>query len=238
MAGIDRIGAYTPNDNGTVTRRVQDADASRDDSGFRLLSEEAGGVIYEPGQERTEPPKTMAQIREETAREEAAAARANLHARFDGPGVAVELSTDGVEASEKPAQQSIVSIFRDAWRAIVDFFVGIWNGGDAQTGTVAGTGSEAGETESISTEASAAAADTVSPAPAGTAADTSGAAQTGTLRGNSAEDIAAFMADYGGRHLAKNSDLLTQYDRTGHIVDVDPTDRRRILQGEGRVRRF
>lgn len=232
MAGIDRIGAYTPNDNGAVTRRVQDADASKDDSGFRLLSEEAGGVIYEP-EERTEAPRTLAQIREETAREEAAAARANLHARFDGPGVAVELSTDGVEASGKPAQQSIGSIFRDAWRAIVDFFMGIWNGGDEKPAGAAPA--DASPADAVQGDEPATDDPAVSALTAQADAPESSRSTAGP---GTAEEIAAFMADYGGRHLAKNSDLLNRYDRTGHIVDVDPTDRRRILQGEGRVRRY
>ena len=206
MAGIDRINGTTPYDKNTISRRVQDADASKDDSGFRLLSDEAEGVIYEPGKAPSEETKTIAQIREEIAREEKEAARANLHSRFDGPGVAVELSTDGVQLHEKPAEQSITDIFRDTWRSIVNFFLSIWNGGNEETGKGAGTeASDAGARRSSA---------------------------------NRMDDVSAFLADYGGRHLAKNSDLLTQYDRTGHIVNVDPSDRRRILQGEGHVRRY
>lgn len=206
MAGIDRINGTTPYDKNTISRRVQDADASKDDSGFRLLSDEAEGVIYEPGKAPSEETKTIAQIREEIAREEKEAARANLHSRFDGPGVAVELSTDGVQLHEKPAEQSITDIFRDTWRSIVNFFLSIWNGGNEET--------EKG---------------------AGTEASDAGARRSSA---NRMDDVSAFLADYGGRHLAKNSDLLTQYDRTGHIVNVDPSDRRRILQGEGHVRRY
>lgn len=206
MAGIDRINGTTPYDNKTINRKVQDTDGSKDDSGFRLLSEEAEGVIYEPGRAPADETKTIAQVREEIAREERAAAQANLHSRFDGPGVEVELSTDGVQLQEKPAQQSIGSIFRDALRAVADFFLSIWNGGSESAGSEAAA--TADEARPIST------------------------------RTNSPEDIASFMSNYGGRRLAKNSDLLTQYDRTGHIVDVDPSDRRRILQGEGRVRRY
>gem|GEM_PF-2726023 len=213
MAGIDRINGTTPYDKNTISRRVQDADASKDDSGFRLLSDEAEGVIYEPGKAPSEETKTIAQIREEIAREEKEAARANLHSRFDGPGVAVELSTDGVQLHEKPAEQSITDIFRDTWRSIVNFFLSIWNGGNEEAEKGAGT------------EASG----------AGTVASGAGARSSSA---NRMDDVSAFLADYGGRHLAKNSDLLTQYDRTGHIVNVDPSDRRRILQGERHVRRY
>ncbi len=248
MAGIDRINGTTPYDKNTISRRVQDADASKDDSGFRLLSDEAEGVIYEPGKAPSEETKTIAQIREEIAREEKEAARANLHSRFDGPGVAVELSTDGVQLHEKPAEQSITDIFRDTWRSIVNFFLSIWNGGNEEAAKGAGTeasgagtaapGAEATEsTESAQT----AGIDASTTESTRTAADTAGSMTAAGARRSSAnrmDDVSAFLADYGGRHLAKNSDLLTQYDRTGHIVNVDPSDRRRILQGEGRVRRY
>ncbi|MBQ9332897.1 MAG: hypothetical protein IJS12_01005 [Lachnospiraceae bacterium] len=248
MAGIDRINGTTPYDNNTISRRVQDADASKDDSGFRLLSEEAEGVIYEPGRAPTEETKTIAQIREEIAQEEKEAARANLHSRFDGPGVAVELSTDGVQRQEKPAEQSIADIFRDTWRSIVNFFLSIWNGGNEEAEKGAGTeasgagtaapGAEATEsTESAQT----AGIDASTTESTRTAADTAGSMTAAGATRSSADkmdDVSAFLVDYGGRRLAKNSDLLTQYDRTGHIVDVAPTDRRRILQGEGRVRRY
>lgn len=49
-------------------------------------------------------------------------------------------------------------------------------------------------------------------------------------RGNQAE-IENFLSDNGRRHLVKNSDLLTQYDKTGMIVGVDRTDKDLILHG-------
>ena len=206
MAVIDRIGSTTPVDTVNTNRRVQEA-GSGESADFRPLLDESEGVRYEPGGPPEPEAKTIAQVREEIAREEAAAAKANLHTRFDGPGVAVELSTDGVEAYEAPPkEQSIGAIFKDAWKAIVGFFLSIWNGGGEKTA------------ENTATEAevqTAAARDTDTP-----------------------EDIAAFLVDYGGRHLAKNSDLLTQYDRRGHIISMDASDRRKILQGEGKVRRY
>lgn len=235
MAGIDRINGTTPYDNKTINRKVQDTDGSKDDSGFRLLSEEAEGVIYEPGRAPADETKTIAQVREEIAREERAAAQANLHSRFDGPGVEVELSTDGVQLQEKPAQQSIGSIFRDALRAVADFFLSIWNGGSESARSEAAAtadDSDAGETYA------GAVTEAADSEQAFTSQTDTDEARPISTRTNSPEDIASFMSNYGGRRLAKNSDLLTQYDRTGHIVDVDPSDRRRILQGEGRVRRY
>ncbi|MCR5510157.1 MAG: hypothetical protein K6F54_04325 [Lachnospiraceae bacterium] len=246
MAVVDRIGSTTPVDTVNVGRRVQEA-GSGESADFRPLLDESEGVIYEPGGSPEPEAKTIAQVREEIAREEAAAARANLHTRFDGPGVAVELSTDGVEASAAPAkEQTIGAIFKDAWNAIVGFFLSIWNGGGEKTGEAAGTAAEAAHTAGT---AEAGQAETAATAQAETATEATAASTTPTeaaptrsaparSRTDTPEDIAAFLVDYGGRHLAKNSDLLTQYDRSGHIVSMDASDRRRILQGEGKVRRF
>lgn len=49
-------------------------------------------------------------------------------------------------------------------------------------------------------------------------------------RGNQKE-IENFLSNNGERRLAKNSDLLTQYDRRGTIVGVDRSDKELILYG-------
>lgn len=49
-------------------------------------------------------------------------------------------------------------------------------------------------------------------------------------RGNR-QEIEDFLSDNGRRHLVKNSDLLTQYDRTGAIIGVDRSDKELILHG-------
>ena len=227
---IDGLGTYDRT-SGTNNKKVQSREGSEDAASFTLLKDEAQGVIYEPGRPEQTRPKTLAQVNEEIAREEAAAAKANLHSRFDGPGVAVELSTDGIQRQEQTKPPSIFDIFRDAFRAIGAFFSGIWNGGaDAE----AGAGQKAAKETA---EAGDAGAET------GEAAYSSGPdrdnLRTSPLNlDNSPEAAVAFLADYGGGHLAKNSDLLTQYDRSGHIISLDPSDKRRILQGEGRVRRY
>lgn len=49
-------------------------------------------------------------------------------------------------------------------------------------------------------------------------------------RGNQKE-IENFLSDNGRKHLVKNSDLLTQYDKTGMIIGVDRSDKDLILHG-------
>ena len=45
------------------------------------------------------------------------------------------------------------------------------------------------------------------------------------------KEIEDFLSENGRRHLVKNSDLLTQYDRTGAIIGVDRSDKELILHG-------
>ena len=216
---IDGLGLYDRT-SGSNNKKVQSREGSEDTASFTLLKDEAQGVIYEPGRPEEERPKTLSQVNEEIAREEAAAARANLHSRFDGPGVAVELSTDGFDrqTQEKPA--SILDIIKDAFRAIGAFFSGIWNGGTEAEAAKRKAAAEADRTSGDET------------------GDMTQYTASALERDNSPEAAVAFLADYGGGHLAKNSDLLTQYDRSGHIISLDPSDKRRILQGEGRVRKY
>ena len=235
---IDGLGLYDRT-SGSNNKKVQSREGSEDTASFTLLKDEAQGVIYEPGRPQEERPKTLSQVNEEIAREEAAAARANLHSRFDGPGVAVELSTDGFDrqTQEKPA--SILDIIKDAFRAIGAFFSGIWNGGAEAEAAKRKAAAEADRTSGDETgDMTQYTASVADDGPDGRMTGVGAPAASALERDNSPEAAVAFLADYGGGHLAKNSDLLTQYDRSGHIISLDPSDKRRILQGEGRVRKY
>ncbi len=45
-------------------------------------------------------------------------------------------------------------------------------------------------------------------------------------------DAEQFLASSEGKKIAKNSDLLTYYDRRGVVVSVNPSDKQRILYGD------
>ncbi len=232
---LDRIDGLRPPDAGAAgNTRIKEADSRSGAQGFTLLKDEMEGVIYEPeGSRRPESPKTLAQVQEEMVREEAAAARANLHSRFDGPGVTVELSPEGVAAESRPANSSIGEILRDAWRSIVSFFAGIWNGGQ-ETVKTAGEEPDAGEEDGPENEVKDLENVDLPPRP-----DRTMQADPSPLeRSNSPEAVAAFMVDYGGGHLAKNSDLLTKYDRRGNIVTMDPSEKRKILHSNSVIRHY
>lgn len=49
-------------------------------------------------------------------------------------------------------------------------------------------------------------------------------------RGNQKE-IEDFLSNHGERHLARNTDLLTQYDRKGILVGINNSDKELILHG-------
>lgn len=218
MAGLERINS--PQTRASYTQQ-----------------EDREGVIYEPETSRKPEYKTLEQTKAEVAREEAEAARANLHSRFDGPGVEVELSREATRAAEAAreaqTEQSIWDIVKSTWIQIVDMFKAFWTGGE-------GVGVEDNDSQMDELQTNAIQMDVVQADSTQEGKPQDGVLLEGTKFSpqNEAEDIAAFLVDYGGRKLAKNSDLLTQYDRSGRIVGPSASDRRRILQGEGNVRRY
>ena len=42
----------------------------------------------------------------------------------------------------------------------------------------------------------------------------------------------AFLSSAEGKKAARNSDLLTYYDKHGFVINVSPSDRQRILYGD------
>lgn len=45
-------------------------------------------------------------------------------------------------------------------------------------------------------------------------------------------EAAAFLSSAEGKKAARNSDLLTYYDKHGSVINVSPSDRQRILYGD------
>lgn len=52
------------------------------------------------------------------------------------------------------------------------------------------------------------------------------------LKSRNLDSLAAILSENGKKHLAKNTTLLTTYDRRGRIVDIDEAERERILHGD------
>lgn len=54
----------------------------------------------------------------------------------------------------------------------------------------------------------------------------------------SLEQMEQMLTQNGTKHLAHNSDLLTYYDRRGKIVEMDVTEKHRVLFGDKNVRKL
>lgn len=248
--GIDgRFPGQDPYQVGSVGTRAGQSDQG---SGFSLTGDDPdGGVIYEPEEQRR---------REETqtgtrGEKQSASTFDRTGVRLELSGAGMEKAS-GTQKSEGGLFQTLGAI----WEAIRNFFAGLsgaaldyWNGEDqgekdtdsSETDLLDADASEA-DTETDEETALEDRTDTVLGASSetdsghgpvsavGTAsrpADESGEEGRILQMTNDPEEIQAFLTNYHGRRLAKNSDLLTYYDRTGKRVSVDPSHRRLILQG-------
>lgn len=234
--GIDgRFPGQDPYQVGSVGTRAGQSDQG---SGFSLTGDDPdGGVIYEPEEQRR---------REET--QTGTRGEKQSASTFDRTGVRLELSGAGMEKASG-TQKSEGGLFQTLgaiWEAIRNFFAGLsgaaldyWNGEDQGEKDTDPSETDLMDADLLDTDASETdvsetdeetALDEV-PGTASQPVDESGEEGRILQMTNDPEEIQAFLTNYHGRRLAKNSDLLTYYDRTGKRVSVDPSHRRLILQG-------
>lgn len=60
----------------------------------------------------------------------------------------------------------------------------------------------------------------------------------GHLRSGNLEQVISLLTDDGRRTVAKNSTLLTYYDKSGKLTQINASDRERILHGDRNVRKL
>lgn len=60
----------------------------------------------------------------------------------------------------------------------------------------------------------------------------------GHLRSGNLEQVISLLTDDGRRSVAKNSTLLTYYDKSGKLTQINASDRERILHGDRNVRKL
>jgi len=181
------------------------------------------GVIYEKGQEKKETPKTAGQ-------EEAADGARPRHA-----GVKVEISPKGRERAVQEKQQAaLMEQIRNFAQTAVSFLKTLWDRvwndtpKEAEFPEVLAEHIE--ETEEKKQEM-----EFIHPLAQRDRLAWSLYTQEevrAIFKRGDAKEIEDFLSEHGERHLAKNSDLLTQYDRSGSIVGLDRSDRERILHGD------
>lgn len=58
------------------------------------------------------------------------------------------------------------------------------------------------------------------------------------LRSGNLEQVISLLTDDGKRTVAKNSTLLTYYDKSGKLTQINASDRERILHGDRNVRKL
>lgn len=56
------------------------------------------------------------------------------------------------------------------------------------------------------------------------------------LHSGNLEQVLSLLTDNGKRSIAKNSTLLTYYDKSGRLTPVNPSDSERILHGDRRTK--
>ncbi|MBE6015261.1 MAG: hypothetical protein E7241_07830 [Lachnospiraceae bacterium] len=143
---------------------------------------------------------------------------------------AMETATVRKEQTVKPESGSIIDeeflekikrVFYSAITAVKDFAKRIWEGGEgaAKTEGLEGTTTEMGEEgqssgERVFTRSSPIVKDSI-------------------FMGDEARAKLDILLEQDNRgHLAKNSDILTYYNRSGKITRMDPSDRMKIMRGQ------
>jgi hypothetical protein len=58
------------------------------------------------------------------------------------------------------------------------------------------------------------------------------------LHSGNLDQVMNLLTDYGKKSVAKNSSLLTYYDRQGRLTEINPSDRERIMHGDRNVRKL
>lgn len=156
-------------------------------------------------------------------------------------GVRLELSgkgTQGNEAEEKAVQRdeaadtrsgSLISFFKSLLQSVRDFLYQIWN--EPSTETVISEDVTPEEAERYTQEYYKLKG--IDPQEQEAERDEKIRKQ---LRSGNLEQVINLLTDDGRRTMAKNSTLLTYYDKSGRLTQLNASDRERILHGDRHVR--
>lgn len=158
-------------------------------------------------------------------------------------GVRLELSGKGMQGSEaeegavsgdKTADArpgSVVSFFRGLLQSVRDFLYQIWN--EPSSETVISEDVTPEEAERYTQEYYKIKG--IDPEEQEAERDEKIRRQ---LRSGNLEQVMSLLTDDGRRTMAKNSTLLTYYDKSGKLTQLNASDRERILHGDRNVRRL
>lgn len=204
---IDKINSQKYYDYAKVNQQKRE---SAEASGFNLnLGKE--GVIYEQNeQKKTEKPKETA-LEQESAGVSAGKAS----------GVKLEISDRGYQKSVREKQRgSLVEEVKKCAQIAVEFLKTVWD-------RVWNDKPEVLEPEQVEQEEFPEILEDKIAESIYTQAEIRRIFQ----RGNQ-QEIADFISNHGEKQLAKNTELLTQYDKTGSLVGISNSDKDLILHGD------
>lgn len=182
------------------------------------------GVIYEKSEEKKETSKA-------TAKKEAATEAAEKVQS----GVKIELSNQGQHRAERGRQrEAFVEQVQEFAQKAITFLKAlwdrVWNDAPQQKETefpevlaerMGEAGEQSQETELYDLDGKDMLAQSIY----------SQEEIRAIFRRGDQREIQDFLSNHGERHLAKNSDLLTQYDKRGTIVGINRSDKELILHG-------
>lgn len=158
-------------------------------------------------------------------------------------GVRLELSGKGMQGSEaeegavsgdKTADArpgSVVSFFKGLLQSVRDFLYQIWN--EPSSETVISEDVTPEEAERYTQEYYKIKG--IDPEEQEAERDEKIRRQ---LRSGNLEQVMSLLTDDGRRTMAKNSTLLTYYDKSGKLTQLNASDRERILHGDRHVRKL
>lgn len=217
---VNRVNGQKYYEYAKVNRQKRDTTES---SEFHLDSQNPG-VIYEKSEEKKETSKT-------TAKEEPSAQTTEKIQT----GVKIELSNQGQQRTERGRQREVLmeQVRKFAQTAITflkALWDRVWNDAPQQKETefpevLAERMEEAEEQGRESELHDLEGKDML------TQSIYSQEEIRAIFRRGNQREIQDFLSHHGERHLAKNSDLLTQYDKRGFIVGINRSDKELILHG-------
>ena len=199
---VDRVGNGAGYDYSRVNEKKVNTNTTGAGEKFQLDYGKEGAV-YEPGSEALK--------RQQAEKNTAGVKEKN---KSDEDGVRLTLSS-AIPEQEKRVENtgndtgkgilnSVTDIVNGILQKIKAFFLSIWNDeAKPVEGTQESVVSEAGKTEKPKTKFEEA-----------------------------KREAEVFLASTEGKKVARNSDLLTYYDKHGTVVSVSPSDRQRILYGD------
>ena len=183
---------------------------------------------------------------EETGEKDSAAGK-EKPSTTEKNGVRLEISRDGQKAGEKrkqvketsaglsqatmPFLETVQKFVTDFIQTVRDLFNRIWNEPQAEE-SVQSSDVTSEEAERY-TEEYLTAKGLTEKAPVDKDTEIQKYLHSGNL-----DQVISLLTDNGHKTIAKNSNLLTYYDRSGRITQINPSDRERILHGDRNTRKL